>query len=174
MPGSKIGSRSSRQTFSKLGFTNENHCLMQPSTSRPLSLTSRSTMKRDTGVRGGIAGAGGTGTYTASTSTYPDPPRRRSTPGIVSHWLVGLQVWHFGVYLHVKQLQDPRVIQGEDALQDQHVGRVDGSCLGHALVLCEGVDGDVGPLPAYMKMMSTLHLHDRGRRGGLCDGRTLP
>lgn len=54
-------------------------------------------------------------TYTALIGTYPDRPRKRSTPGIVSPRLMRLSDELCG-YLHVKQIQNPRVIEREYSL----------------------------------------------------------
>lgn len=105
---------SCRQTFSKFGFTNENHCLMQPSTSRPLSFTSRNTNRRGL-VSGSATEVEDMVTYTVLIGTYRDRPRRKSTPETVSPRLGSLRGERCG-YLHVKQLQNPGVVEREYAL----------------------------------------------------------
>lgn len=54
-------------------------------------------------------------TYTALIGTYQDRPRKKSTPETVSLGLVNLRGERCG-YLHVKQLQNPWVVECEYAL----------------------------------------------------------
>lgn len=49
--------------------------------------------------------------------------------------------------LHVQQIKHPGVVQGEDALDDQDVWRVNGGGLLHASMFFERIDGNFGSFP---------------------------
>jgi len=137
------GKKEVKLTFSKLGLTNLNHCLMMPSRSRPRSLWSRNTCGWSAGVS--LRKEVTRQPYFFLTGKYPDRPRKRSTSSteLDSGYGIGLRWW---VYLHVQQFKDSGVIKRKDALKNKDMGRVDGRCAVQTGMLLKGIHGNLGPL----------------------------
>jgi hypothetical protein len=60
--------------------------------------------------------------------------------------------------LHIQELEDPGVVQGKYAFQDQDMRRVYRCGLAHALVPGKGIDGDLSPLSS-LEIAQSLDQH---------------